>query len=146
MTYVPYEKVTGFNTVNWMLECALGVKHTEKDLPSKLDRALTGCAASYNLFSKHDGEIAEIEGLPEIEKTPGVFIDIPKRVGNTVRLNACMGLLGIYGENIEEVCKRLAKVNSLLRITNRNGENMFIYFDDYESLRQEYYIGLEQFK
>jgi len=27
MTYVPYEQVTGFNTVKWMLECALGVEH-----------------------------------------------------------------------------------------------------------------------
>jgi hypothetical protein len=146
MTYVPYEKVTGFNTVRWMLECSLGYKHTEKDLPPTLDKALTGCAASYNLFSKHEGEIDKIEGLSEIEKIPGVFIDIPKREGNSVRINACMGLLGIYGDNIEEVCDRLKRVNSLLKTTNRKCENMFIYFDDYDSLRDEYYKGLEQFE
>lgn len=146
MTYVPYERVTGFNTVRWMLECALGIKHTEQDLPPALDKVLTGCAASYNLFSQHDGEIAQIEGLSEIEKIPGVFVDIPKREGNSVRLHACMGLLGIYGKDIEEVCDRLQMVNSLLRTTNTSGENMFIYFDDYDSLRQEYYKGLEQFK
>ena len=145
MTYVPYEKVTGFNTIKWMLDFALGVKHEEKDLPPALDKALIGCAASYNLFSKHEGVIAKIKGLSEIEKMPGVYVDIPKREGNSVRLNACMGLLGIYGENIEEVCDRLQKVNSVLKTTNVDGENMFIYFDDFDSLRKEYYEGRKQF-
>jgi biotin carboxylase len=146
MTYVPYEKVTGFNTVKWMLECALGVEHKEADLPPALDNALTGCAASYNLFSRRDGEIKEIVGLDKVAELPGVFIDIPKREGNPVRLNACMGLLGIYGSDIEEVCDRLKEVNSLLYIRNDAGENMFIKFDDYDSLREEYYTGIKQFE
>lgn len=146
MTYVPYEKVTGFNTVKWMTECAIGVKHKEEDLPPALNTALSGCAASYNLFSRYNGEIARIEGLEEIEKIPGVFIDIPKRVGNTVRSNACMGLLGIYGENIEVLCDRLRQVNRTLRIKNQSGENMFVFFDDYDALKKEYYEGLKQFK
>lgn len=145
MTYVPYEQVKGFNTVKWMLECALGVKHTVEDMPETLDIALKGCAASYNLFSRYDGEIKEIEGLEKVAEIPGVFIDIPKREGNSVRANACMGLLGIYGKNIEEVCERLKKINSLLYTRNINGENMFIKFDDYDSLREEYYAGLRQF-
>ena len=146
MTYVPYEKVTGFNTVKWMLECALGVKHTEDDMPPALNSALTGCAASYNLFSRRDGEIKEIEGLEKVAELPGVFVDIPKRAGNSVRLNACMGLLGIYGSNIEEVCSRLEAINSLLYTRNKSGENMFIKFDDYDALREEYYAGLKQFE
>ena len=146
MTYVPYEQITGFNTVKWMLECALGVKHTVDDMPKALDSALTGCAASYNLFSRRDGEIQSIEGLDKVTEIPGVFVDIPKREGNQVRLNACMGLLGIYGSDIEEVCDRLKVVNSLLYTRNDAGENMFIKFDDYDSLREEYYSGLEQFK
>ncbi len=146
MTYVPYEKVTGFNTVKWMLECALGVKHTEADLPPALNSVLSGCACSYNLFSRCEGKIASIEGLNEIEKMPNVFVDIPKREGNSVRLAACMGLLGIYGENIEAVCDSLKRVNSLLRTRNQDGDNMFIYFDDYDALREEYYAGLKQFE
>ena len=146
MTYVPYEKVTGFNTIKWMLECALGVKHKEEDMPPALDRALAGCACSYNMFSKYDGEISSIEGLDTIEKLPGVFIDMPKREGNSVRFNACMGLIGIYGKDIEETCERLKTVNSVLRARNKDGENMFIIFDDYDSLREEYYLGLKQFQ
>ena len=146
MTYVPYEQVTGFNTVKWMLECALGVEHKEADLPPALECALTGCAASYNLFSRRDGAIKEIEGLDKVAELPGVYIDIPKRERNPVRLNACMGLLGIYGSDIEEVCDRLKEVNSLLYTRNDAGENMFIKFDDYDSLREEYYAGIKQFE
>jgi len=146
MTYVPYERVTGFNTVKWMLECALGVRHREADLPAPLETALAGCAASYNLFSVCEGEIDEIEGLDRVAELPGVHIDIPKRAGNQVRSNACIGLIGIYGEDIEAVCDRLEKVNSLLYTRNAVGENMFIKFDDYEALREEYYDGLKQFE
>lgn len=146
MTYAPYEKVTGFNTVKWMLECAIGVKHSEKDLPSVLNRMQTGCAASYNLFSCREGEIVSIEGLKEIEEIPGVFVDIPKREGNSVRLDACMGLVGIYGEDIEKVCASLKKVNASLKIKDKSGDNMFIYYDDYDTLHEEYYTGLIQFK
>ena len=146
MTYVPYERVTEFNTVKWMLECALGVKHTVEDLPPALDGVLTGCAASYNLFSKREGKIREIHGLDSVSTIPGVFVDIPKREGNSVRLNACMGLLGIYGSDIEEVCDRLKEINSKLFMRNDAGENMFIKFDDYDSLRDEYYAGLKEFE
>ena len=51
----------------------------------------------------------------------------------------------IYGKNIEEVCDRIKRVNALLKTRNNEGENMFIYFDDYDSLREEYYTGLKQF-
>ena len=67
MTYAPYEQVTGFNTVRWMLECALGVKHTVEDMPPALDSVLTGCAASYNLFSRRDGQIKEYIKNPKLK-------------------------------------------------------------------------------
>ena len=146
MTYVPYEKVTGFNTIKWMLECALGVKHKEEDMPPALDRALAGCAASYNLFSKYNCEISSIEGLSEIEKMPGVFIDMPKREGNSVRADAQMGLIGIYGRDIEEICTSLEKINALLSVKNSDGDNIFVRYDDYDAIRDEYHSGLEQFK
>lgn len=145
MTYVPYEKVTGFNSVKWMLECSLGIRHLEEDMPPALSTALTGCAASYNLFSKYDGMIRKISGLSSVESLPGVFVDIPKREGNQVRYHACMGLLGIYGQNIEEICDRLEQINHTLSTVNDEGENMFIRFDDYATLRNEYYAGLRQF-
>jgi len=145
MTYAPYEKVSGFNTIRWMLECALGVKHTKEDLPAELDGAMIGCAGSYHLFSTHLGEIARIEGLEVLQKLPNVYIDLPKREGDSLRLLTNSGLIGIYGKDIEELCATVAYVNTKLRIYNSVGENMFIFYDDFDTLREEYYKGLSEF-
>ena len=145
MTYVPYERVSGFNTIRWMLECALGVKHTKEDLPKGLDQAYLACAASYHLFSTKAGRIGRIEGLDELQKLSNVFIDMPKREGDLLRMSTNSGLIGIYGKDMEELCRTTAYINSKLKICNEAGENMFIYFDDFETIRQEYYKGLNEF-
>lgn len=145
MTYVPYEKVSGFNTVRWMLEYALGEKHTASELPAELNQAFTGCAASYHLFSTCAGRIDRIEGMTELQQLPNVFFDMPKREGDSLRMLTNSGLIGIYGRNAEELCNTVAQINSKLRMYNEAGENMFIQFDDFETIQREYYKGLNEF-
>ncbi len=145
MTYTPYEKVSGFNTIKWMIECALGIKHKKEDLPKLPSEAYKGCAGSYHLFTVKEGKINNIEGLDIIEKLPNVWIDMPKRAGDEVRYNACMGLIGIYGEDIQQMSDTLKKINAELKIENKDGENMIIYFDGYDSIEKEYNEGLKQF-
>ena len=138
MTYAPYEKVCGFNTVKWMLECALGKKHTHEDLPKDLNCAYTACAASYHLFTTQGGCVDRIEGLEKIEKMPNVYIDMPKREKNIVRKNACMGLIGIYAENVDELCVTLKNINEVLKVKNSFGEEIIIHFDGYDEVTREY--------
>lgn len=142
---VPYEKVCGFNSIKFMIEIALGIKHTASDLPIKLEKAERGVAAAYMLFSKKDNIIASINGLDIIEGYPNVSLDMPKRCGDTVRYHATMGVVHIYGKDIDELCDIIKTVNDSLSITDKEGEGMFIYFDDYNALKEEYYNGLEQF-
>ncbi len=142
---VPYEKVSGFNSMRFMIEYALGIKHTESDLPAKLEKAEKKCAATYLLFAKQDGIISSIEGLDEIIKLPNVTLDMPKRVGGNVRYHATMGNLHINANDIEDLCKTIAQINDKLKITDAEGKDLFIYFDDYDALRKEYYAGLKEF-
>lgn len=142
---VPYEKVCGFNSIKFMIEIALGIKHTASDLPIKLEKAERGVAAAYMLFSKKDNIIASINGLDIIEGYPNVSLDMPKRCGDTVRYHATMGVVHIFGKDIDELCDIIKTVNDSLSITDKEGEGMFIYFDDYNALKEEYYNGLEQF-
>lgn len=144
MTYVPYKYVSNFNTISWMLDCSLGIKHKKEDLPM-LSFPLTSVAASYHLFTKKSGMINKIDGLDELEKMDNVFIDLPKRSNNEVRYNVCMGLLGIYGETIEELCSTLKKINKYLKVRDKDNTNMFINYDDYDELIREYYSGMKQF-
>ena len=142
---IPYEKVCGFNSIRWMIEHAIGIQHTEKDLPVKLTDAYRACAATYMLFATHDGVIGKIEGLEAVEALSNVQVDIPKRAGGSVRYHATMGIIHIHAKDIEEMCDTIAKVNALLKITDTAEKDMFIYYDDYETLRQEYYAGIQEF-
>lgn len=143
---VPYEKVCDFNSIKFMIEIALGIKHTISDLPAKLEKAEKGVAAAYMLFSKKDNVIADIKGVDIIEGYPNVSIDMPKRCGESVRYHATMGVIHIYGKDIDELCDTIEAVNNNLSITDNDREGMFIYFDDYDALKEEYYNGLEQFR
>ena len=97
------------------------------------------------MFTTMDGEIAEMKGIEEIEAMENIVLDFPKRVGNSVRYHAALGIIRIYGRDCEELCNTILKINSLLSIKDKEGRDMFIYFDDVESIRKEYAQGLREF-
>lgn len=142
--YPIHERLSGFNTYKWMIECALGVKHTKDQLPEKWP-VFKKCAVSYNLFTNTEGEIDEIEGLDEIIALQNVVVDIPKREGNSVRYHANMGVVRIFGENCEEMCETAKMVNDKLFVKNSRGKNMFIKYDNFEAIKEEYEEGLKEF-
>lgn len=146
MTYVPYEKVSGFNTIAWMLDCARGIKHKAIDLPTSLNQAFTGIAASYHLFATKSGKIASFDGLNEIERMDGVWVDCPKRAGSEIRYHVNSGLIGIYGKDINDLCRKLRDINAVLKVKDINGENMIVLFTDENSIRKEYQQGLDEFR
>ena len=146
MLYTWYEKVMGFNSIRWLIECATGIKHTIADLPQGLARPWKATSASYHLFSLREGRVACIKGLETIEKMPNVIIDIPKRGGHTVPPHVCIGVIRIYGKDCNHLCETIEYINSHLRIEDSLGENMIILFDDFESIKSEYALGMRQFE
>lgn len=144
-SYALYEKVDGFNSVRWYIEDALGVKHTEADLPIGLNKAYREGVASYHLFSTKAGIIHTIEGLEKVQSMENVVVDLPKREGEKVADHANMGLIRVYGKNIEEIIDKYKAINAVFSIKDERGENMFIRFDEYDQMREEFNAGLEQF-
>ena len=142
--YPLYQMITGFNTMRWQIECALGVKHQVSDLPHVIP-AFSDCAASYNLFSNCEGVIDHIEGLEEFEQDPSFVLDIPKRAGGTVRYHANVGVVKIHAENAEELCEKVRRVNRDLKILDKDGKNMFICFDSFEDVMADYARGQKDF-
>ena len=138
MTYVPYERVCGFRTTRWMLECALGIPHHASDLPDILSQPKHGIAASYNLFAQKAARVASIQGLDEVSRLPGVWVDCPKREGSELRFHTSSGLIGIYGQTAAEVCERLRTINAALHFYDDTGSELMICYDDYEQILQEY--------
>ena len=145
MTYIPYEKVSGFNAVKWMLDIACGIKHKVEDLPRPLNQVHKSIAASYHLFAAKDCTINRLYGLDHLANMSNVFIDIPKRIGSNVRGLASMGLLGIFGEDIEDLCLKLQEINKVLKVEDEVGNEIIIKYDDVKTLQAEYYNGLTSF-
>lgn len=146
MTYVPYKDVCGFNAIRFMIEIALGEHHTEADLPEPLDKAYKEVAASYFLFSKEASTVGKLEGLEEIAKLPNVYVDFPKGVGAATRYRASLGIIRIFGKDINELCNTIAFINDRLIVEDPEGNNLIVYFDDYEALKKEYEAGLREFQ
>lgn len=138
MLYRPYQMASGFNSISWMLDCAMGIDHTQADLPVDLAVNARGCAASYHLFATHGCTVGRVGGLDVLGALEGVFVDMPKREGTTVRENACMGLVGIYGADYGSMCDALRLVNQNLVVKDTQGDDVFVRFDDYEVLRRNY--------
>ncbi len=144
--YSIYEKVSGFNSTRWYIECALGIEHKPEELPDNLNIAYKSCVGAYHLFACHGGKIHKIEGLDELLMMKNVVVDLPKRENNIVVDKVCMGVIKIYGETVEILIETLKKINSVFYILNENGENMFIRFTEYEEMVQDFNLGLIDFE
>ena len=145
MTYVPYEKVSGFNSIKWMLECQLGIKHTELDLHKMPNIAYTSCAASSYLFLNPAGAVAKFDGIEKLTSIPDIFLDLPKRVGAKCVKGGSLGIIRIYSKNCEELCDKIALINETLNVEDAEGNELIIKFDDYKTLINEYRNGLREF-
>ena len=145
MLYTWYEKVYGFNSIRWMIECAIGIKHTTADLPDGLSKPLKSTSASYHLFTKRESCIVCIKGLEVIGQMDNVIIDIPKRGEYKAPSHACIGVIRVFGENANHLCETITFINKHLRIEDASGENIIILFDDIDSIKTEYALGMRQF-
>lgn len=137
MIYTWYSKICGFDIIGFMIDIALGKEHPIEFLP-KIPHRTREMTASYHLFSKISGEIAEIEGLDEINRMENVIVDIPRGVGKRVAIHSVIGMLRIYCKDCDELCMTIKKINDNLQIKNIKGDNMYIVYDDYEALINEY--------
>lgn len=146
MQNIVYEKVSGFNSIKWMLETAVGVKHKISDLPDPLRKAYKSCTATYHLFAKRDGILSKIKGLDLLESKSNIFVDMPKREGSKVSYHACMGVIRIYGDTHVDMINSIKFITDNFKIYDENDEELFIKFDDYKSIIDDFEAGLKEFE
>lgn len=140
---IPYKIISGFDSISWMINSALGIDNSKITIPN-YETNFRKSAASYLLFSDHEGIIGKIEGINEIEKIPGVLVDITKDVGRKVAYHLTMGVIRIATENMDELCNIIKTINKTIVIEDVNGKNMLLRFDNYQELQNEYRDGLEE--
>ena len=137
-----YEKVSGFNSIRWMVEYAMGIPHA---LPKGLNEAYKPTIGLTHMFTKHSANIVRVEGLDVLDAMDNVYVDMPRRRGGAVRGMATIALISMYAENGKELADTLKIVNENFKAIDDKGENILIYYTDYENIEKTYLEGLLDF-
>lgn len=137
----PFHKATGFDSFQWLLDTAMGVKHTKEQLPAPLTQQPQRFACSYILWSITAGTVGKMEGVEEIEKLPNVRVEYNTRQGDTFRDNQYMLTFTFDTGSNEEMIDMIRRINETVIIEDENGNNAVIYYDDFDTMRKLYEEG-----
>ena len=126
-----------FDEHRWLNEISRGIRHSKTDLPAKLYLNNGGkCSASYVIWSnERAGTIGEIEGVDRVSKLQGVTVEQWLKPGDVVEPYRYMMILIINASNVDELIDTIKIINDIVRIRNTEGDNIAIFFDDYNQIR-----------
>lgn len=144
LPFVQYEKLLNYNSVAWMVDYALGKKHSIDELPEEQRHAFTECGCSYSLWTKQEGVLSEIKGIDELLKLPGIKYYSLSQKGDHFAAHSTVGVIVFNAEDCESMCQILDVINQKLCVIDENGEDVLIHYTDYDYLKQIYHIGLKQ--
>lgn len=139
---MPLGTVAGFDSIQWLLDIALGKKHTAADLPNQLTKSPEKCACAYILWSNEEGIVTKIEGLEEISSLPNMFMRSIVYEGYELRQYQYMIIIAFSADNSQEMCNVIDKINHTVKVLDENGNNVTIYYTDFARLNQMYEQGL----
>ena len=129
------KKCLGFNTVDWMLDTALGIKHTEDMIPPAFSPPYSGAVCVYYMFADHDGKIMHMTGLEGLD--PDQFLtETVKKTGQEVKQYNLIAKIAYYIRHAGEMCSVLEHLNRTVEITDENGKDMVVRFTDYETVME----------
>lgn len=143
MMFIPYRKLLGFDAIQWIVETSLGIEHNKDQIPAPQTKAFSGTATAMALWTNKSGKIARIEGLSDMEKTEGVYVEMLSRPGEEISKYESVGVVTFSTENFEQMQKLIELVNDKIHVYNEKDEDVIIKYTDFEYLREIYQEGLK---
>lgn len=141
---IPLKDASGFDTIQWLLENSLGTPHSAADLPPALTRLPDCHVFSYILWSKNSGKVTHDEGIEEIAAIPGVRVVLTKRTGDSYDQYQYMFMINFVADDHEKMIELVKKVNETVKMEDENGENVLLYYDDFDTMRRMYQEGMKE--
>lgn len=129
------EECLGFNSIDWILDTALGVKHTADMLPQQIERPYIGACCVYFLFASHSGIIERMQGFDTIDPNR-YHIETVRRVGDQVSQHKLMAKIAFYARNTEDMRQSLSYLNQTIVITDTDSQNLLLRFTDFETVER----------
>ena len=129
------EKSLGFNIVDWMLDTAFGIKHTQDMLPQPISRPYIGAGCVYYLFADHSGKIMQMDGLDNLD--PDFYnVESVKRIGEEIEQYRMIAKIAFHVRSTEEMCSVLDYLNRVIVVNDENSRDLVVRYTDYETVRQ----------
>lgn len=134
------EKMNGVNTVEWMLETALGIKHKPEDLPREVNSPYKMAHCVFCQFAARPGRITSFRGYEDLdpEKYEVSFV---AHEGTDVPKYRLLARISFAAESGHEICDMLREINNRTQILNENNEDFYIHYTDYQTV-EEYHKNL----
>lgn len=142
--FIQYEKLFNYNSVSWIVDYALGKKHSIEELPEEQKHAFIKCGCSYSLWTKQEGILAEIRGIEELLQVLDIKYYTLSQKGDHFAEHSTVGVIVFCEDNCENMCKTLDIINKKLSVIDEKGEDVLIRYTDFDYLKQIYNIGLQQ--
>lgn len=134
MLPAPIADISGFDPISWLIDTALGVEHSESDLPAEMKKPYEKIACSYMLWANKDGIIDSIEGLEEIAQKYGAQVDFLRNKGFEAKKNSPMGEILFVGNSRQEICEMIEDINNTASVRRQDGEDILIRFTNFDKI------------
>jgi len=144
MIFIPLKDLTGFDTIKWLVDIALGKKHTVADLPAPQTGAFSGCCCAMELWTNKAGVIKDVRGWDSITSDPRIKVETLHGIGSDMPKYRPFGNVLFTTSSIDEMCRLIDRVNKEIKVINEDGEDMVIKYTDFDYLKNVYYKGLSE--
>ena len=129
------KKSIGINSIEWMLDLAFGKKHTAEMIPEPPELPYKCVQYVYYQFADRDGEIASMQGYNDLD--PERFqVSLVAYEGDLIPKYRLMVRIVFVAYSPGEVCESIRYINAKTRILDRDNNNMYIPFTDFDVLKK----------
>ena len=139
--FIPFQSFSGFSIIDWLIDCAIGIRHSIEDLPKSQTGAFKKICTAMMLWTNKDGVVKEINGFDKLEDEDLTIISHVK-IGDCVTRFKALGNVLFNSPDFESFVKKVTKINNTISIINEKGEDIVIKYTDFDYLRKIYEDGL----
>lgn len=130
------KKAVGINTIEWMLDIALGKNHASDMIPEPSEPPYKSAQCVYYHFADREGKITSIHGYSELD--PERFqVSIVANVGDVISQYRMMVRIVFNAASPKEMCESIQYINNNTRIFDENNENLYIPFTNFDEVINE---------
>lgn len=136
MMWQPLKEACGFDSLEWILDVALGQKHADANIPQPFTYNSENSVCSYILWSDSECLVDHIVGVDKIAEIPQMVCRPVVQKGERCDPYQYMVVFSFSVNNYDGMVEMIKKINCTVKILDQNGRNTYIQFDDFDALKR----------